>query len=96
MNRRELEIFRKYLERRGLKLTSERQALFDEVFSKHEHVEADELLVRLRVEAQEDLAGHDLPDARAARRSGRRRESCASARPATATSASTPETTTTT
>src|SRR5262250_1714959 len=48
MNRRELQIFRKYLERRGLKLTSERQALFDEVFSKHEHVEADELLVRLR------------------------------------------------
>jgi Fur family transcriptional regulator, ferric uptake regulator len=48
MNRRELEIFRKYLERRGLKLTAERQALFDEVFSKHEHVEADELLVRLR------------------------------------------------
>jgi len=48
MNRRELQIFRKYLERRGLKLTAERQALFDEVFSKHEHVEADELLVRLR------------------------------------------------
>ena len=48
MNRRELQLFRKYLERRGLKLTSERQALFDEVFSKHEHVEADELLVRLR------------------------------------------------
>ncbi len=48
MNRRELAIFRKFLERRGLKLTSERQALFDEVFSKHEHVEADELLVRLR------------------------------------------------
>ena len=40
MNRRELEIFRKYLERRGLKLTSERRALFDEVFSKHQHVEA--------------------------------------------------------
>ena len=48
MNRRELQLFRKYLERRGLKLTAERQALFDEVFSKHEHVEADELLVRLR------------------------------------------------
>jgi Fur family ferric uptake transcriptional regulator len=48
MQRRELQIFRKYLERRGLKLTSERQALFDEIFEKHEHVEADELLVRLR------------------------------------------------
>ena len=48
MERRELQIFRKYLERRGLKLTAERQALFDEIFSRHEHVEADELLVRLR------------------------------------------------
>ena len=28
MNSREQTIFRKYLERRGLKLTSERQALF--------------------------------------------------------------------
>ena len=47
-NARELDIFRKYLERRGLKLTAERRALFDEVFARHEHVEADELLVRLR------------------------------------------------
>src|SRR6478735_7925346 len=46
--KRELQIFRKYLERRGLKLTSERRALFDEIFGRHEHVEADELLVRLR------------------------------------------------
>ena len=36
MEKRELTIFRKYLERRDLKLTSERRALFDE------------LLVRLR------------------------------------------------
>ncbi len=48
MERREQQIFRKYLERRGLKLTAERQALFDEIFGRHEHVEADELLVRLR------------------------------------------------
>lgn len=48
MEKRELTIFRKYLERRSLKLTAERQALFDELFSRHEHVEADELLVRLR------------------------------------------------
>ena len=47
-NDRELDIFRKYLERRGLKLTAERQALFDELFARHEHLEADELLVRLR------------------------------------------------
>ena len=48
MNSREQTIFRKYLERRGLKLTAERQALFDELFARHEHFEADELLVRLR------------------------------------------------
>jgi Fur family ferric uptake transcriptional regulator len=48
MNTREREIFRKYLERRGLKLTAERQALFEELFARHEHLEADELLVRLR------------------------------------------------
>jgi Fur family ferric uptake transcriptional regulator len=48
MEKRELGIFRKYLERRGLKLTAERQALFDEIFSRHEHLEPDELLVRLR------------------------------------------------
>lgn len=48
MKNRERDIFRKYLERRGLKLTAERQAVFDELFGRHEHVEADELLVRLR------------------------------------------------
>jgi Fur family ferric uptake transcriptional regulator len=48
VNTREREIFRKYLERRGLKLTAERQALFEELFARHEHVEPDELLVRLR------------------------------------------------
>jgi Fur family ferric uptake transcriptional regulator len=48
MSVREREIFRKYLERRGLKLTAERQALYDELFARHEHFEADELLVRLR------------------------------------------------
>jgi Fur family transcriptional regulator, ferric uptake regulator len=48
LNTREREIFRKYLERRGLKLTAERLAVFDELFARHEHLEADELLVRLR------------------------------------------------
>jgi Fur family transcriptional regulator, ferric uptake regulator len=48
MKSRERDIFRKYLERRGLKLTAERQALFDELFARHEHFEADDLLVRLR------------------------------------------------
>jgi Fur family ferric uptake transcriptional regulator len=48
MRTREREIFRKYLERRGLKLTAERQAVFEELFTRHEHLEADELLMRLR------------------------------------------------
>ena len=48
MRTREREIFRKYLERRGLKLTAERQAVFEELFTRHEHLEADELLLRLR------------------------------------------------
>jgi Fur family ferric uptake transcriptional regulator len=47
-NQREQTIFRRYLEKHGLKLTAERQALFDEIFARHEHFEADELLVRLR------------------------------------------------
>jgi len=45
---RERTIFSKYLQRRGLKLTAERQGVFDELFARHEHVEADEILVRLR------------------------------------------------
>jgi Fur family ferric uptake transcriptional regulator len=48
MRTRERDIFRKYLERHGLKLTAERQAVFDQLFARHEHVEADEILVRLR------------------------------------------------
>src|ERR1700693_4933432 len=48
MRTRERDIFRKYLGGRALKRTAERQALFDEIFARHEHVEADELLVRLR------------------------------------------------
>src|SRR3984893_6129081 len=55
-NDRELDIFRKYLERRGLKLTAERRALFDEVFARHEHLEADELLVRLRAKHKKTAA----------------------------------------
>ncbi len=39
MRTRERDIFRKYLERRGLKLTAERQAVFDVLFVRHEHVE---------------------------------------------------------
>ena len=52
MRTRERVIFRKYLERRGLKLTAERQGVFDELFARHEHVEADEILVRLRAKGK--------------------------------------------
>lgn len=48
MKTRERSIFRKYLQRSGLKLTAERQAVFDELFARHEHLEPDEILVRLR------------------------------------------------
>jgi Fur family ferric uptake transcriptional regulator len=48
MKTRERNIFRKYLQRSGLKLTAERQAVFDELFARHEHLEPDEILVRLR------------------------------------------------
>ena len=93
--KRELQIFRKYLERRGLKLTAERQALFDEVFSRHEHVEADELLVRLRAKHKKISRAtiyrtlELLVDAGIVGR-------CGSARRAIATSGSAPATTTTT
>ena len=52
MKSREQSIFRNYLERRGLKLTAERQGVFDELFARHEHVEADEILVRLRAKGK--------------------------------------------
>jgi Fur family ferric uptake transcriptional regulator len=52
MKTREESIFRNYLERRGLKLTAERQGVFDELFARHEHVEADEILVRLRAKGK--------------------------------------------
>ena len=96
MERRELQIFRKYLERRGLKLTAERQALFDEIFSRHEHVEADELLVRLRAKHKKISRATIY---RTLELHGRRRaswEGCGSARRATATSGCAPATTTTT
>jgi Fur family ferric uptake transcriptional regulator len=45
---REAVLFRSYLKQRGLKLTPERRDLFDEIFRRHEHFEADELHFRLR------------------------------------------------
>jgi Fur family ferric uptake transcriptional regulator len=40
---RELEVFRTYVRRRGMRMTPERMALFEEIFSRHEHVDADRL-----------------------------------------------------
>lgn len=47
-NRREAALFETYLKRRGLKLTPERRDLFEEIFKKHEHFEADDLLIRMK------------------------------------------------
>lgn len=43
-----VEKFREFLELRKLKVTSERLALVADVFEKHEHFDADELVARLR------------------------------------------------
>jgi Fur family ferric uptake transcriptional regulator len=40
---RELEVFRTYVRQRGMRMTPERMALFEEIFSRHEHVDADRL-----------------------------------------------------
>jgi Fur family ferric uptake transcriptional regulator len=40
----ERERFIRYLRQRGLRLTRERTALFDEIFTQHGHLDADELL----------------------------------------------------
>ncbi|MCF6150463.1 MAG: transcriptional repressor [Candidatus Kuenenia sp.] len=45
----EEEKFKEFLSSRGLKYTTERQAIFNRVFENHKHFEADELLVDLRL-----------------------------------------------
>lgn len=45
---RELALFHDYVQRQGLRMTPARLALFDEIFSRHEHVDADRLLGDLR------------------------------------------------
>ncbi len=44
--------FRKYLKEKGLKFTPERRMILKEIFSIHEHFEADELLVRFRTRGE--------------------------------------------
>lgn len=45
---REREIFLRFLRERGGRVTSERLALFDEIFSQHGHIDAEELLRSLK------------------------------------------------
>ena len=40
--------FSQYLESKGLKLTSERRVILKEIFSAHDHFEAEDILVRIR------------------------------------------------
>ena len=44
----ELEIFRDYIRRRGLRRTPEREVILQEVFAVHEHFDVEELYLRLR------------------------------------------------
>lgn len=41
-------VFRAYLHDRGLKYTPERRVLIEEIFSTHEHLEAEQLLISIR------------------------------------------------
>ncbi|MGA7616050.1 MAG: Fur family transcriptional regulator [Thermoanaerobaculia bacterium] len=46
--KREMTRFQSFLAENGLKLTAERTALIEEIFSAHYHFEADELLFRMK------------------------------------------------
>src|SRR5436309_14334892 len=48
MNVREKEQFLGFLRDRGQRVTGERLALFDEIFSQHCHIDAEELLAAMR------------------------------------------------
>ncbi|MCB0278410.1 MAG: transcriptional repressor [Calditrichaeota bacterium] len=43
-----VKIFKNYLKKNNLKMTQERMLILEEVFSTHEHFEADELLERMK------------------------------------------------
>jgi Fur family ferric uptake transcriptional regulator len=43
------EIFKNYLKKKGLKVTNERLQILEEVFERHDHFEADELLEELKL-----------------------------------------------
>ncbi len=44
----ELQIFRNYLQKRGLRYTPEREQIIKEIFSTHDHFDVDTLYLRMR------------------------------------------------
>jgi Fur family transcriptional regulator, ferric uptake regulator len=46
----ELGQFQDFIRRRGLRMTEERRALFEEIFAQHQHIDADQLLAALRAQ----------------------------------------------
>lgn len=44
----ERRVFDDFLRKKGLKVTRERTALFDEIFSAHRHFDAEDLVIRMR------------------------------------------------
>lgn len=47
-NAEERRVFDDFLRKKGLKVTRERTALFDEIFSTHRHFDAEDLVIRMR------------------------------------------------
>ncbi|MBN1694581.1 transcriptional repressor [candidate division WOR-3 bacterium] len=50
--KKEKEIFKKYLVGKGLKLTSERELILEEVFSRHDHFDAEALFQAFRARSE--------------------------------------------
>jgi Fur family ferric uptake transcriptional regulator len=50
--KKEKEIFKKYLVGKGLKLTSERELILKEVFSRHDHFDAEDLFQAFRARSE--------------------------------------------
>jgi Fur family ferric uptake transcriptional regulator len=46
----EREVLSEFLKRRGLRMTAERRVLFEQIYSHHGHIEADELLRKMKAE----------------------------------------------
>jgi Fur family ferric uptake transcriptional regulator len=44
----EIQIFRNFIRNKGLRNTPEREVIIEEIFSKHDHFDVDELYLRLK------------------------------------------------